>query len=151
MPDKNLTDVEIVKALENCLKNECDKCSFKDSEICQIDLMKLLFDLINRQNAEVERLTIRLRKVEHQLDDLCKMHNVIKAEARKEFAEKAKEIIDLIVDLMFDDSISKCQLPHCHKPSSIPCENETCIQENKEYWHGKLDNLLIEMESEKDA
>ena len=71
-----------------------------------------------------------------------------KAEAYKEFVEKANEIIDLIVDLMFDDSVSKCQLPSCHKPSSIPCENEICIQENKEYWHSKLNNLLKELVGE---
>lgn len=62
--DNKLTDNEIIKALENCLKNECDKCSFKDSEICQIDLMKLLFDLINRQKAIIEKS----EKVEHFAD-----------------------------------------------------------------------------------
>ena len=51
-----MTDNEIVKALETCLKNECDKCFLKDNETCQIDLMKLLFDLINRQKEEIERL-----------------------------------------------------------------------------------------------
>ena len=54
MPNK-LTDSEIVKALELCLKNECDKCPFNLSEVCQIDLMKLLFDLFNRLQAENER------------------------------------------------------------------------------------------------
>ena len=68
-----------------------------------------------------------------------------KAEAYKECIEKANEIIDLIVDLMFDGNVSKCQLPSCHKPSSIPCESKICIQENKEYWHSKLDNLLKEL------
>ena len=71
-----------------------------------------------------------------------------KAEAYKECIEKANEIIDLIVDLMFDGNVSKCQLPSCHKPSSIPCESEICIQENKEYWHSKLDNLLKELVGE---
>lgn len=50
-------------------------------------------DIINCLQAENERLTIRLRKAEHQLDDLCIMHNVIKAEAYKEFAKKLESII----------------------------------------------------------
>ena len=47
-------------------------------------------DLINRQQAEVERLNIRLRKERHQFDDLGKMYSEIRAEAIKEFAERLK-------------------------------------------------------------
>ena len=58
-----MTDNEIIKALELCLKNECEKCFLKDSETCQIDLMKLLFDLINRQKKEIERLKTIAKKM----------------------------------------------------------------------------------------
>ena len=52
-----------------------------------------LLKVIDQQQAEVERLTIRLRKSEHQLDDLCKMHNIIKSEAYKEFAERLNGLL----------------------------------------------------------
>lgn len=53
-----------------------------------------ILDLINRQQAEIDRLekdSKRLKKVQMQLDDAMKMYNVIKAEAYKEFAERLKE------------------------------------------------------------
>ena len=115
MPDK-LTDNEIKKALELCLKNECDKCPFNLSEVCQIDLMKLLFDLINRLQAENERLKfVRTRdaqryneKISDQAHTNCiliDLHSnaikevkeledrlkTAKAEAYEEFAERLKE------------------------------------------------------------
>ena len=109
-----LNDNETKKALECCCKEttDCEHCpANRECEYWQcFDKVKMLsFDLINRlqdekQNLEIElkamrgaansykteneRLTIRLRKAEHQLDDLCKMHNIIKAEAYKECIEK---------------------------------------------------------------
>ena len=92
MPDKKLTDSEIVKALEDCLKNECDKCFLKDSETCQIDLMKLLFDLINRLQAENERLEGCV-KTEDEVREIAKrtMEPLVK--------EITKEQIDIAVKL----------------------------------------------------
>lgn len=54
------------------------------------DLTSLKNYLISA-DVENERLKIRLRKAEHQLDDAMKMYNTIKAEAYKEFAERLKE------------------------------------------------------------
>ena len=55
-----------------------------------------------KQQAEIERLNIRLRKEQHQFEDLGKMYSEIRAEAIKEFAERLKEKIELnfsIVDV----------------------------------------------------
>ena len=112
MPDK-LTDTEIIKALECCVRDdsgvqECDGCPYDIYDHCTPKLRKATLDLINRLQAETERLLNlvknqslmiaeqdkeikRLKKVQMQLDDLCKMHNIIKAEAYKEFAERLKE------------------------------------------------------------
>ena len=59
MLDKNLTDNEIIKALECCASdniNSCDDCPFYKQ--CENDeqLSKYALDLINRQKAEIERL-----------------------------------------------------------------------------------------------
>lgn len=166
--DKKLTDSEIIKALEGAYKIEPTTMFFiTDYNTNKISTIAIgdIVDLINRQKAEIERLEKRLETVQgakcvysydgetieycvHSPCPISKTVDQIKTEAYKEFAEKANEIIDLIIDLMFDDSVSKCQLPSCHKPQNIPCENEICIQENKEYWHSKLDNLLKELAGE---
>lgn len=105
---------DIIKALECCDKNPdlyCDKCPFKDKPEYCLKLSKYALELIKNQQAEnerlqqnlkeahidikehmaeIERLTKRLNKVQMQLDDMCKMHNIIKNEAYKEFAELVK-------------------------------------------------------------
>lgn len=109
--DKKLTDNDIIKALEDCLKNECDKCFLKDSETCQIDLMKLVLDLINRLQAEngiyetcnarkdeaiehledeVKRLQVENETLKQLIEDKGGLILIkqAKAEAYKEFAEE---------------------------------------------------------------
>ena len=64
MTDKKLTDNEIVKALECCIKsvtyNECEKCPYYDDEnealVCTGNLLTNAIDLINRLQKENERL-----------------------------------------------------------------------------------------------
>ena len=58
MTDKKPTDNEIVKALE-CCKNDgiiCGECPYKKANGCMEKLSADALDLINRQNAEIERL-----------------------------------------------------------------------------------------------
>ena len=99
MPDKKLTDNEIVKGLELCLKNECEKCCFNGSEVCQIELMKLLFDLINRLQAENERLKNAYKQCAWERDtftaikkeEIAKLIKKTKAEAYKEFVKRLEK------------------------------------------------------------
>ncbi len=56
-----MTDNEIIKALECCVKGcnaeGCDECSFFEKvEDCEIEIPIIALDLINRQKAEIERL-----------------------------------------------------------------------------------------------
>ena len=67
----------------------------------------------------------------------------------KDFCEiKIKPLIDEIVDIMFDSCESGCKISNCQKPDSIPCGHEICIQENKEYWHKRIDELIENYEEE---
>ena len=96
MPDKKLTDSEIIKALEEHYK-QVDK-GYSDHlayggkgdehEEKYIDMLSSVFDLINRLQAENERL-----KAEIKFSDYLEYEttNQIKAEAYKEFAERLKE------------------------------------------------------------
>ena len=56
-----MTDKEIIKALECCIKHtECPECPMKGTRNCISELNKNALDLINRQQAEIERLTVEL-------------------------------------------------------------------------------------------
>ena len=99
MPDKNLTDNEIVKALEVCCTERiCRECVyFGEKEFCIATNTPAVLDLINRQKAEIERL---LQKTQRPQDadpmDFCGvlcdyaegLIKKAKSEARKEFAER---------------------------------------------------------------
>ena len=101
MKDQKYTDEQIIKALECCAVDP-HSGKFADCKNCPLDYLKtancfeyeiqiIALDLINRQRAEIERLS-------HKCDDcagctqwICDCAN-IEAEAIKEFAERAKEI-----------------------------------------------------------
>ncbi len=101
MTDKKFTDEEIIKRLERCVK--------RGNRNYDTDIV---LDLINRQKAEIERLKTEnkiyiesnrvigyqrdqrdkeIDELQKQIDGLDVRENKIKAEAYKEFAEKAKE------------------------------------------------------------
>ena len=62
-----MTDNEIIKALECCVNNQyCWLCILKDREDDCHDILKSALDLINRQNAEIEKLN----KFKSYFDDL---------------------------------------------------------------------------------
>jgi hypothetical protein len=83
-----MTDNEIIKALEICGNsfgcNECpyyDKGNFQGSK-CSYNNAKDAVDLINRQKAEIERLSEELRKVRFDyvpidalMDEFCSAAN----------------------------------------------------------------------------
>ena len=96
MTDKKITDEEIKSSLEviattrNC--NECKirNCKWGTCNCSQITANAAI-DLINRQQAEIERLE-KIRKADNNLiTSLNKCYETAKAEAYKEFAEKLKE------------------------------------------------------------
>ena len=74
-----MTDNEIIKALEE----------YRNSKIVQSDNGVIsignILDLINRQQAEIERL----QKENNQFADIGKMYSEIKSTAIKEYREKA--------------------------------------------------------------
>ena len=82
-----MTDNEIIKALETCILGDCDVCNCKCGSVgdCRDTLNKHSLDLINRQQAEIERL-----------EKHTEMYHEVRAEAIKEFAEKLKKRFYLI-------------------------------------------------------
>jgi hypothetical protein len=90
-----MTDNEIIKALECCMdemgcKKGCPcfdpKAKGSNCTISKIGIEKIALDLINRQQAEIERL----EKVNDSFTDIGKLYSEVKAEAIKEFADRLK-------------------------------------------------------------
>ena len=80
-----MTDNEIIKALEDCSTYAyyyCSECGFKDG-----DLLKAALDLINRQQAEIERLKKILAEEEEKYKLCAKRFYKVGV---KDFAEKLK-------------------------------------------------------------
>ena len=58
-----MTDKDIVKALKYCQDTEgdsCQCCEYLDVSGCQIELLKDALNLINQQQAEIEKLNVEL-------------------------------------------------------------------------------------------
>lgn len=107
-----MTDNEIIKALECCISNKCtcSECSYEytkhikneefevmsngksyDEWSCDEWLKCDLLDLINRQKAEIERLTINMNAFGLGMKREKERADNARAEAVKEFAERLKE------------------------------------------------------------
>jgi hypothetical protein len=89
-----MTDIDIVKALECCNKpvgkNSCEDCPFHHSQgRCTENMLTNALNLLNRQQAEIERLKARdERRKKLNYDEGIKQ---LKAEAIKEVEVKIHE------------------------------------------------------------
>jgi hypothetical protein len=88
MKDKKLTDNEIKKALECCTESShCSKCPFAnipDVRICTSKMSELALDLINRLQAENERLKNAYKQCAWERDAYIEIENIAIAEAKAE-------------------------------------------------------------------
>lgn len=93
-----MTDEEIKKALECCAADNCDECPLFDFPKliadCMPELLKSAFYLINRQQAEIEKLEndMRSKVVKCITSDV----ENAKTEAIKEFAEHLRKRIYVV-------------------------------------------------------
>lgn len=113
-----MTDDEIIKALECCDFTDikaCEECPLYNTFDCSFVIIDKTLDLVNRQNAEIERLKQEnkeycednriiayqrnqrdkeIRALHNQLNGLNFMDKQIKSESVKKFAEKLKDSAD---------------------------------------------------------
>lgn len=83
-----MTDNEIIRALECCANGRCLSCPLNPKIESVSQCAKMFLDLINRLEAENERL----RKEAEWFSDIGKLYSEIKAEAYKECIEKVKDL-----------------------------------------------------------
>lgn len=85
-----MTDTEIIKALECCCKDDCDNCPNTFGN-CYSNLAGYALDLINRQQAEIERLKKKVEGLSEVLSDSIRIrYKEAQSEAVKEFADEFK-------------------------------------------------------------
>jgi hypothetical protein len=118
-----MTDAEIMKALEYC-KNQgfvskCCECRYKNSSGCVEHLITDALDLINRKNAEINKLTYqvnRLKKYDEERDIRlhARLTATAKAEEIKEFAEKLKSKL-FIADDNFNPVVTEAEIDNLVK------------------------------------
>ena len=98
-----MTDNEIIKALECCISNElawenCPDCPYRKYRLsCMDDMLADAISLINRQQAEIERLKNGLAISQKETKRILvtkggRGYGKTKAEAIKEFAERLKKL-----------------------------------------------------------
>ena len=93
MTDKKLTDNEVVKALECCrdIDIKCETCQLWTDSECTEVLYQATINLINRLQAENERLKDCIDEQDIEIARLWKRIEEAKAEAYKEFAFRLKK------------------------------------------------------------
>lgn len=97
-----MTDEQIVKAMEYCASTKpCKECPICNKDNCAIALTRNAFDLIKRQQAEIERLHEVINGFEEQSHKelmeymrLSEKYETARAEAVREFAERLKKRLD---------------------------------------------------------
>lgn len=97
MTDREFTEAEIMKALECCFKKgllceSCDECpNMAMGSLCMDQMIKDAIDLIERKNAEIERLEALSKHHQTLINMLNEGIAEARAEAVKEFAERVKK------------------------------------------------------------
>lgn len=87
-----MTDTEIIKALE-CCRNQipmCDDCPVGSGGMCFDFLKDYAIGLINRQKAEIERLTDLINEIAEANEDLVRDNHDLYVSLKKRDAEIEK-------------------------------------------------------------
>lgn len=88
-----MTDNDIIKALECCMYGHgCEDCHYIGKGFCNDKLKRDALDLINRQQAESERLQKAIKVQDIMIEQQDYKIKSAKSEAIKEFAEKIDQL-----------------------------------------------------------
>lgn len=123
-----MRDEEIIKALRCCADKGCKFCAEQGKPHCKETVASLAWDWIHRQKAEIERLKNECFCLANERDAYKDVLDTAIAEAYEEFAERLKERAEKTKWISGGELVVK--------DYKISGED--------------LDNLLAEMESERE-
>ncbi len=144
-----MTDEQIIKALECCStdvgENTCPKCAFYKKQRCSTLMLNAVSNLIDRQKAEIERLTDLSDQLGNDVDiklnyiyDLEEKIKTAKSEAIKEFAKRLKSRVN---DLEFRTKTHRKTVPTKFCDDNANWVMHECVPE-------EIDNLVKEVTEE---
>lgn len=115
----NLTDEQIIKALECCAGDDgCNVCPmYKPSSECITELQGKVLDLINRQKAEIERLesdcktlsAVLSRDVESDKEAITAFIGFLEEHAKIEVFKRPKINLDYEAKFLYIDDIKRLE------------------------------------------
>lgn len=123
MEEKKLTDEEIVKVMKCCAESclRCDECPLREDSWCSNKVLPMGIDLINRQKAEIERLTIAEKQYFSEIERLnksCGIYQIKLEEQIKEtydYVHKAYKLEKRNAELQKQvDELKANQVIECH-------------------------------------
>lgn len=91
-----MTDKDIIKSLRKHTTDLCSNCKVEKTTLCNeciCEIERNALDLINRQQAEIERLTINMNAFGLGVKREKERADQIKSKAIKELAKKTNEMI----------------------------------------------------------
>lgn len=156
-----MTDDEIIKALERCPQHtECCYCNSLEECGNKRILTTSVFDLINRQKAEIERLKEEANKYQTLWCIAVKDIETAQSEARKEFVEQFEDRIEKELESTYkawfiaSETIVEESKLHISSENAIK-KIRDCLNRYEPISYYKvvktIDNLLEEMEEKKNG
>ena len=138
-----LSDNEIKKAWECCISTtgNCEKCPHSiDGKICSpnewVELIKLTFDLINRKDAEIEKLNVELVGMR----GACESHKMHYDNAQAEI-ERLKNSFDAQASLIEKKNLAYDRICVKHR-NEIKAAKTEAIKEFAEKYEKAVLSLL---------
>lgn len=104
MTDKKFTDEEIIRNYEwciGCTSDRCRECTMDEEGFCEEELQDLVLDLINRQEAVIEKL--KGSTIVSNIMESRRIKREAKAEAYKNFATQLK------CGVPYDTGVIRCK------------------------------------------
>ena len=156
MPDKKLTDSEIIKALECCCggltSDWCDKCPMNVTKECDKDLLaleKLALDLINRLQAQNKDLAETVHNLTIEKDALFDKAEELKAEIERLKTNLNVELENFATE--YDNKIKAEAYKECIEKVKEEINKHSYGVLHKIVINYKIDNLLKEKAGDDNA
>lgn len=93
-----MTDKEIIFSLECCDNGKCAECSFAFKGGCVLKLRTRAYDLINRQQAEIEICAEVIERQDKEIERLKRENKILSINADNAFQDGLNEAQDLYAE-----------------------------------------------------